>query len=75
MKRMSTTRAVVAAMASGILLCAIAQEADAAAIKSPVGGASGAVVKAPPTTTDHRYGCGYRNYRCSGSWEPRSRGR
>jgi hypothetical protein len=34
MKRMSKTRPVVATMASGILLCAIAQGADAAAIKS-----------------------------------------
>jgi hypothetical protein len=42
-------RAVVTAIASGILLCSIAQAADAAAIKSPVGSASGTVADVPAT--------------------------
>jgi hypothetical protein len=42
-------RAVLTAIASGILLCAIAQAADAAAIKSPVGSASGTVTNVPTT--------------------------
>ena len=40
---------MVAAMASSILFCAIAQGADAASIKTPIGGASGTVANAPTT--------------------------
>jgi hypothetical protein len=54
MKRKSkaTPRAVVAVIASGILLCAIAQATEAAAIKSPADGASGTAAKGQPVTTD-----------------------
>jgi hypothetical protein len=54
MKRKSKAppRAVVAVIASGILLCAIAQAADAAAIKSPAGSTSGTAAKAQPISTD-----------------------
>jgi hypothetical protein len=54
MKRKSkaTPRTVIAMIASGILLCAIAQAAEAAAIKSPAGSASGTWPKAQPITTD-----------------------
>jgi hypothetical protein len=54
MKPMSKAmpRAVLAVVASGILLCAIAQAAEAAAIKSPAGSALGTAAKAQPITTD-----------------------
>jgi hypothetical protein len=47
----TTSRAVniIAAMASSILFCAIAQGAGAASIKTLVGGASGTVTSAPTT--------------------------
>jgi hypothetical protein len=58
-KSKATTRAAVAVSASGILLCAIAQAAGAAAIKSPVGSASGTWAKAQPITPNSG-GCGFR---------------
>jgi hypothetical protein len=57
-KSKATPRAVVAVIASGILLCAMAQ-AEAAAVRSPVGSASGTAAKAQPITTDSG-GCGFR---------------
>jgi hypothetical protein len=69
---------MVAAVAGGILLCAIAQAADAAAIKTPVGAAPGTMTEAPPLQTDFGssrsrsgYYGGYRgsgNYRRRGSY-------
>ena len=52
-----------AAVASGILFLAMAQWADAAAIKAPVDGASGTVAKAPPVSADWGCRCGYGGYR------------
>jgi hypothetical protein len=66
-KSKSTPRAVVAMIASGILLCAIAQAAEAAAIKSPVGGASGTAAKGQPVTTDSG-GCRPGSYSSCGGY-------
>jgi hypothetical protein len=77
----SITRAravnMVAAVAGGILLCAIAQAADAAAIKTPVGAAPGTTTEAPPVQTDFgssrsgSYYGGYGGYRGSGGYRRR----
>jgi hypothetical protein len=51
---------LLAAIAGGMLMCAVAQGADAAAIKAPVGGQPISVTEAAPAQTD--YGC--RRGRC-----------
>jgi hypothetical protein len=55
-------RAMVAAVAVGILLCAFAQLADAAAIKTPVGTLPGTITEAPPVQTDYGCRCGRGGY-------------
>jgi hypothetical protein len=67
LKSNAMPRAVVAVIASGILLCAIAQAAEAASIKSPVGSASGTVAKAQPVTTDSG-GCRPGSYSSCGGY-------